>query len=71
MDKPLNSPPADSKRHMGFLDASLKPERAWQGKHALVRVETCYTMLNLVTWLVVVTLTGSYSHGLLACSRIG
>lgn len=45
---------------MGFLLGSLRPEHSWQGKHALVRVETCYTMLNLATWVAFVTVTVSY-----------
>ncbi|HMD72437.1 MAG TPA: ATP-binding protein [Steroidobacteraceae bacterium] len=39
---------------MGFLLESLRPKHAWQGKHALVRVETCYRILDVVNWIVVV-----------------
>src|SRR5208282_538300 len=40
---------------MDFLAKWLRPERAWQGKHALVRVETCYRILDVVIWIVAVS----------------
>ncbi len=37
---------------MTFWDRWLQPERAWQGKHALVRAETCYRMLEVMIWII-------------------
>src|SRR5271165_2833973 len=39
---------------MKFWDRWLQPERAWQGRHALVRAETCYRILDVVIWIVAV-----------------
>ncbi len=40
---------------MDFVAKWLRPERAWQGKHALVRVDTCYRILEVVIWIVAVS----------------
>ena len=43
------------RHYMDFVAKWLKPERAWQGKHALVRVDTCYRILDVVVWIIAVT----------------
>jgi len=40
---------------MDFVAKWLRPERAWQGKHALVRVDTCYRILDVVLWIIAVS----------------
>ena len=44
-------PGANTPRFRDKLLAQFKPEKAWQGKSALVPVETCYKILDLTLWL--------------------
>jgi signal transduction histidine kinase len=40
---------------MKFWDRWLQPERAWQGRRALVRAETCYRILEVTIWIIGIT----------------
>lgn len=37
---------------MKFVGGLLRPERRWQGEHALVRVDTCHHILDVVIWII-------------------
>jgi signal transduction histidine kinase len=36
-------------------ESAVGPKRAWPGKHALVRVETCYRILDILSWIAAIT----------------